>query len=173
MLVLMMPVIELGDRHSLGRHQFVGQARQYAPFNVVTANSAAIVAEPFPKMTETKAVAVSRYQWPGSSELPKFFNEINENGLLRQGGVTCVSWFGHSGFFRCHAQRSSLAATADICLERGCPLASRQNRVSVSDQPAYCGLQDCAVAGSQNCLVDAQRESGGRSGIGFATFARI
>ena len=118
--------------------------------------------------------SLSRYQWPGSSELPKFFNEINENGSLRQGGVTCVSWIGHGGVFRCHAQRSSLAATADICLERGCPLAPLAKiGVSVSDQPAYCGLQDCAVAGSQNCLVDAQRESGGRSGIGFATFARI
>ena len=40
--------------------------------------------------------------------------------------------------------------------------------VSISDQPAYCGLQNREVAGSQNCFVDAQRESGGRSGIGFA-----
>jgi hypothetical protein len=47
--------------------------------------------------------------------------------------------------FRCDAQRSSLAATADICLERGCLLASRQNRGQRFGQPAYCGLQNREV----------------------------
>ena len=56
------------------------------------------------------------------------------------------------------------------CSERGCLLAARQNRGQRFG--SACGLQNREVAGSQNCLVYAQREGGGISGIGFARAVR-
>jgi len=46
-------------RHGLGRHQLVGETRQHAPLDVVTANGTSVGTGPFAEMTET-AVAIVR-----------------------------------------------------------------------------------------------------------------
>jgi hypothetical protein len=45
------------DGHGLGRYQLVGKARQHAPLDVVAANGAAVIADPFAEMTKA-AVAI-------------------------------------------------------------------------------------------------------------------
>ena len=59
-MVLAVGLLRVGshcDRHSFGRHQPVGEAREHAPLDVVTANRPAIFAGPLAEVTET-AVAI-------------------------------------------------------------------------------------------------------------------
>jgi len=60
LMVLAVGLLHIGthrDRYSFGRYQLVGEARQYAPLDVATANRPAIAAGPLAEVTET-AVAI-------------------------------------------------------------------------------------------------------------------
>jgi hypothetical protein len=46
------------DCHGLGRDQLIGETCQHAPLDVVTANGAAILANPFAEMTEAAVTVI-------------------------------------------------------------------------------------------------------------------